>query len=290
MAYEDFKDLARRTASDKAFRDKAFNIAKNKKYDGYQRGLASMVYKFFDKKPKGGSFNNEIKQKEQLAEELHKPIIKKSQKRRVCSSFKDNIWGDDLASMQLLSTINKETRFLLCAIDICSKYAWVVPLKDKECITIINAFQKILDNSTKKPNKIWVDKGSAFCSTSFKKWLKDNDIEMYSTQNEGKSVVAERFIRTLKNKIYKHMTAVPKNVYIDKLDDIINEYNNTYHRTIKMKPIEVKDNTYIDSIKEVNDKDLKFKVADHVRILKYKKFLEHFMKKNLKKQISKDLG
>ena len=93
---------------------------------------------------------------------------------------------------------------------------------------------------------------------------------MYSTHNEGKSVVAERFIRTLKNKIYKHMTAVSKNVYIDKLDDIVNEYNNTYHRTIKMKPIEVKDNTYIDSIKEVNDKDPKFKVGDHVRISKYK--------------------
>ena len=93
---------------------------------------------------------------------------------------------------------------------------------------------------------------------------------MYSTHNEGKSVVAERFIRTLKNKIYKHMTAVSKNVYIDKLDDIVNEYNNTYHRTIKMKPIEVKDNTYIDSIKEVNDKDPKFKVGDHVRISQYK--------------------
>ena len=93
---------------------------------------------------------------------------------------------------------------------------------------------------------------------------------MYSTHNEGKSVVAERFIRTLKNKIYKHMTAVSKNVYIDKLDDIVNEYNNTYHRTIKMKPIEVKDNTYIDSIKEVNDKDPKFKIVDHVRISRYK--------------------
>ena len=93
---------------------------------------------------------------------------------------------------------------------------------------------------------------------------------MHSTHNEGKSVVAERFIRTLKNKIYKHMTAVSKNVYIDKLDDIVNEYNNTYHRTIKMKPIEVKDNTFIDSIKEVNDKDPKFKVRDHVRISKYK--------------------
>ena len=117
---------------------------------------------------------------------------------------------------------------------------------------------------------MWVDKGSEFYSSSFKKWLKDNDIEMYSTHNEGKSVVAERFIRTLKNKIYKHMTAVSKNVYIDKLDDIVNEYNNTYHRTIKMKPIEVKNNTYIDSIKEVNDKDPKFKVGDHVRISKYK--------------------
>ena len=93
---------------------------------------------------------------------------------------------------------------------------------------------------------------------------------MYSTHNEVKSVVAERFIRTLKNKIHKHMTAVSKNVYIDKLDDIVNENNNTYHRTIKMKPIEVKDNTHNDSIKEVNDKDPKFKVVDHVRMSKYK--------------------
>ena len=93
---------------------------------------------------------------------------------------------------------------------------------------------------------------------------------MYSIHNEGKSVVAERFIRTLKNKIYKYMTSVSKNVYIDKLDDIVDEYNNTYHRTIKMKPADVKDNTYIDFKKEVNDKDPKFKVGDHVRISKYK--------------------
>ena len=93
---------------------------------------------------------------------------------------------------------------------------------------------------------------------------------MHSTHNEGKSVVAERFIRTLKNKIYEHMTAVTENVYIDKLDDIMGEYNNTYHRTIEMKPIEVKDNTYIDSINKVNDKNSKFKVGDHIRISKYK--------------------
>ena len=101
---------------------------------------------------------------------------------------------------------------------------------------------------------------------SFKKWLKDNDIGMYSIHNEGKSVVAERFVRALKTKIYKYTTSVSKNVYIDKLDDIVSEYNNTYHRTIKMKPVDVKDNKYIDSKKEVNDKDPKFKVWDHVRI------------------------
>ena len=93
---------------------------------------------------------------------------------------------------------------------------------------------------------------------------------MYSINNEGKSVIAERFIRTLKNKIYEYITSVSKNVYIDKLDDIVDEYNNTYHRTIKMKPIDVKDNTYIDFEKEVNYKDPKFKVGDHVRISKYK--------------------
>ena len=102
------------------------------------------------------------------------------------------------------------------------------------------------------------------------KRLKDNDIEMYSIHNEGKSVVAERFIRTLKNKTYKYMTAISKNVYIYQLDDIVYEYNNIYHRAIKMKPADVKDNTYIDFDKEVNNKDPKLKFGDHVRISKYK--------------------
>ena len=103
-----------------------------------------------------------------------------------------------------------------------------------------------MKESDRKPNKIWVDKGSEFYNNSFKKWLKDNDIEMYSIHNEGKSVVAERFIRTLKTKIYKYMTLISKNVYIDKLNDIVNEYNNTYHRTIKMKTADIKGDTYID--------------------------------------------
>ena len=184
MAYGDFRDLTKRTAADKVLGNKAFNIAKDPKYDGYQRGLASMVYKFFNKKSSGSGIKS-MQQNEQLAEELHKPIIRKSKKN------------------------------------------------------------------------------------SFKKWLQDNDIAIYSTHNEGKSVVAERFIRTRKNKIYKYMTSISKNGYIDKLHDIVNEYNNTYHRTIKIKSIDVKDNTYINIGKEVND-DPKFKVGDHVRISKYK--------------------
>ena len=109
-----------------------------------------------------------------------------------------------------------------------------------------------------------------FTIVLFKKWLKDNDIEMYSTNKEEKSDVTERFIRTLKNKIYKYMTSISKNVYIDKLDNIVNEYNNTYHRAIKMKPVDVKDNAYIAFSKEVNDKDSKLNVSDHVRNSKYK--------------------
>ena len=150
------------------------------------------------------------------------------------------------------------------------KYALIVPLKDKKGMSIVNAFQKILNDSKRKLNKIWVDKGSEFYIRSMKSWLQDNDIAMYSTNNEGKSVVAERFIRTLKNKNYKYMTSISKNVYVDKLDDIVDEYNNTYHRTIKMKPIDVNDNTYINIDKERNDNDPKFKVGDHVKISKFK--------------------
>ena len=178
--------------------------------------------------------------------------------------MKDNIWGADLADMQLIGKFNKGFRFLLCVIDIFSKYAWVVPLKAKKGVSIVDAFQKILDDSNRKPNKIWVDKGSEFYNSSFKKWLKDNS-EMYSIHNEGKSVAGERFIRTLKTKIYKYLTSVSKDVYINKLDDMLNEYNNKYHRTITMKALDVKDNTYIDSMELLssNDKDPKFKVGDH---------------------------
>ena len=168
-AYADNKDLINRTKADKFLKDKAYNIASNPEYDGYQRGLglASMVYKFFDKKSMGSGFVKDSSLI--LADELHKPVIKKFNKRKVCSQFKDNIWGVDLADMQSLSKKNKAIKYLLCAIDLFSKYAFVVPLKDKKGISIVNPFNKIIKQFNRKPNKIWVDQGGEFCNRLFKK-------------------------------------------------------------------------------------------------------------------------
>ena len=154
-AYADNKDLINRTKADKFLKDKAYNIASNPEYDGYQRGLASMVYNFFDKKSMGSGFVKDSSLI--LADELHKPVIKKFNKRKVYSQFKDNIWEVDLADMQSLSKKNKAIKYLLCAIDLFSKYAFVVPLKDKKGISIVNAFNKIIKQSNRKPNKMWVD-------------------------------------------------------------------------------------------------------------------------------------
>ena len=270
-AYADHKDLIKRTEADKVLRDKAYEIASNPEYDGYQRGLASVVYKFFDKKSTaeptarsslertGSGFKklkNTARNSSVLTDERHKPIIRKFNKRKVYSQFKDNIWGVDLADMQSLSRIKKGIKYLLCAIDLYSKYTFVIPLKDKKGISIVKAFNKIIKQSNRKPNKIWVDLGGEFYKNVFEKWLSDNDIDIYSTYNEGKSVVAERFIRTLKNKFYKHMTAIGKNVYYNVLDDVVDKYNNTKHSTIKMKPIDVGDNNKRVYIDEHNEKDV----------------------------------
>ena len=206
----------------------------------------------------------------QLENELHKPIIRKFKKRKVYLSFRTNIWGVDLADMQSLSKYHKENKYLLCANDLFSKYAWVVPIKDEKGTSIINAFQKITSKG-RKPNRKWVDQGSEICNNSFKDFLEINNIEVYSTYNEGKSAVPERFIRTLKNKIFKQMAAISKNVYFDVLDDIVNKYNNAVHRTIKMKPIDVTSDSYAEYNEDFNKKNPKFKVGEHVRISKYKK-------------------
>ena len=174
MAYGDLKNLITRTASDKILSDKAFNIAKNVKYDRYH--IASMIYKFFDKKTSSGAatlarseilatratratrnksaIKNENMSSKEVAEELNKLIIKKFKKRKVHSPFIDYVRGADLADMQLISKANEGLRFVLCVIDIFSKYTWVIPLKDKKAISITNVFQNILKESNRKPKNI----------------------------------------------------------------------------------------------------------------------------------------
>ena len=162
--------------------------------------LLQWFISFLIKKFSGSVIKNENISSKELPEELHKPIIGKLRKRKVYSPFIDNIWGADLADMQLISKFHKGIRFLLCVNGILSKYARVTPLKDKKGITITNTFQKILDESNLKPSKIWVDKGGKFYNKSTKSWLEKNATEMFSIHNEQKSNVAEKIIRTLKNK------------------------------------------------------------------------------------------
>ena len=197
-----------------------------------------MKYKFFNKKTASGSVKNENISERQFAEELHK--------------------------------FNKRICFLLCVIDIFRENACVVPVKDKKHIAIANAFQKVLDESNRKPSKTWISKGGKFCRRLMKSCLEKNTIEMYLIHNEGKSVVAENFIRTLKNKTYTRLTSILKNVYIDKLDGIVSKYDITYHRTIKMKPVDVKPSIYIDFNRENDIEGPKFKICGNARISKYK--------------------
>ena len=193
MAYGKSNDLAKKTQSDKVLRDKAFKIVSDPKYEGYQRGFASMFYNFFDRKSSGSGID--VEPNYWLVNELCRQIIRKSKIRKFYSSFRDGIWGVDLADMQSLSKYNKGIKYLICAVDLFSKYA------------IANAFENIISKG-RKPNKIWFDQGAEFYNNLFKRFSKINNTEIYSTYNEGKYVVAKRFLRSLINKILKHMTAV----------------------------------------------------------------------------------
>ena len=193
MAYGKSNDLAKKTQSDKVLRDKAFKIVSDPKYEGYQRGLASMFYNFFDRKSSGSGID--VEPNYWVVNELCRQIIRKSKIRKFYSSVRDGIWGVDLADMQSLSKYNKGIKYLICAVDLFSKYA------------IVNAFENIISKG-RKPNKIWFDQWDEFYNNLFKRFSKINNIEIYSTYNEGKYVVAKRFLRSFINKILKQMTAV----------------------------------------------------------------------------------
>ena len=210
-----------------------------------------------------------------LAEELHKPIKRKFNKRRVFVNGIDKIWAADLADMKVLSEDNDGVNFLLLVIDIFSKYGWIVPLKNKKGETVANALKNIFEE--RKPEKLWTDKGTEFYNKDVKKL-----IEIYSTENEGKSSIVERWIRTMKEKMWKYFTDNNTYNYMNVLPDLVKDYDNTVHSSIKMTPIEASKkkneltvwrNLYPDRYK-IYDLTPKFSVGDKVRITKKKKVFE----------------
>ena len=203
-----------------------------------------------------------------LAQKLHKPVIKKYKKRKVNWRFKDNIWAADLAEKGSLSSQNKSFNYLLSVIDIFTKYTWVKTLKDKTGKTVLNAFIEIVNDSNHKPSKLWVDQGRELYNQLMQEWL-DNNILMHSAYNEGKSVIAERFIKTLKAKIYKKMTVDDSRSYLKYLNKIVDHNNNSYYHSIKKTPINADYSALTEKI-ERNLQAPKFKVNDRVRITKYK--------------------
>ena len=160
---------------------------------------------------------------------------------------------------------------LLCIIDVFTKYACVKPLKDKKSKTVLNTFVKIVNESNCKPNKIWVDQGRELYNKLMHEWLDNNDILIYSTHNEGKLIMAERFIKTLKAEIYKQLAAIDSKSYLPCLNKLVHQYKNTYHHSINKKPCNADFSAVIEKI-ETNSKAPKFKVNDRVRITKYKIF------------------
>ena len=191
----------------------------------------------------------------------------------------DEIWAADLVDMQSFSKYNHGTKYLLTVIDIFSKYGWIVPLKQKTGAATAAAFELIF-SSGRKPSKIWVDKGKEFYNKEVKKVLA-GVVEMYSTENEEKSSVIERWNRTMKDKMFKYFSANSTRKYIDVLDTLLEQYNNTKHSSIKMTPLEastkkneskVYRNLYPDLIQEISTP--KFSLGDKVRITKKKKIFE----------------
>ena len=215
---------------------------------------------------------------QQLADELHKPITRNFQKRSVISNGIDDIWAADLVEMQKFSKWNKGIRYLLMVIDVFSKYGWIRGLKDKKTETVSEAFDDIFERG-RQPKMLWTDKGSEFISKHFKDFLKKKGIRLYHTENEEKSSVVERWNRTMKNKMWKMFSVNNNTVFVDKIDKLVNDYNNTRHSSIKMAPVEaskkknektVWSNLYGESIFLKPEKP-KFEIGDRVRISKYKR-------------------
>jgi Integrase core domain len=212
---------------------------------------------------------------------LHKPVKRKFQRRRVIAYDIDDVWSSDLVEMQEWSKQNNGFRYMLNVVDVFSKYAWSVPMKDKTGITTVNAFKQIIEISKRKPKHIWVDKGKEFYNRHMDEWLNQNNIIRYSTFGEHKSAVVERFNRTLKEKMWKRFTAENTRNWIKMLDKLMATYNNTVHSTIKMTPVEASKRKNEDKVRCIHYQAIKmdvnkskFNVGNKVRISRTKALFE----------------
>ena len=224
-----------------------------------------------------------------LSEELHKSKRKNYPRRKIIVNHINEIFAADLVEMQKFAKLNKGYRYLLTCIDIFSKYSWVIPLKDKKGITIKNALQKIFKE--RKPKFLWTDKGKEFYNKQVQDLLNENNIKLYSTNNsEIKSSVVERFNRTFKNMMYKKFTENNNTIFYNILDELVNNYNNKYHSTIKMAPIEGSKKVNENKIKNIYNfektkKPGKFKIGDRVRISLEKNIFEKSYETNWTEEI-----
>ena len=224
-----------------------------------------------------------------LSEELHKPKRKNYLRRKIIVNHIDEIFAADLVEMQKFSKINKGYRYLLTCIDIFSKYAFAIPVKDKKGITIKNSLQKIFNK--RKPKFLWTDNGKEFYNNQVNDLLEKNNIKLYSTNNsEIKSSVIERLNRTFKNIMYKKFTENNNTIFYNIIEKLVNEYNNKYHRTIKMTPVEASKKINENKIKQIynfekTNKIAKFKIGDHVRISLNKNIFEKSYETNWTEEI-----
>ena len=224
-----------------------------------------------------------------LSEELHKSKRKNYPRRKIIVNHIDEIFAADLVEMQKFAKLNKGYRYLLTCIDIFSKYSWVIPLKDKKGITLKNALQKIFKE--RKPNFLWTDNGKEFYNKQVQNLLNENNIKLYSTNNsEIKSSVVERFNRTFKNMMYKKFTENNNTIFYNILDELVNNYNNKYHSTIKMSPIEGSKKINEKKIKNIYNfektkKPGKFKIGDRVRLSLEKNIFEKSYETNWTEEI-----
>ena len=247
-----------------------------------------LVKNIISSKKKLGLGNNP---NEILSHELHKPKRVNFERRRVISNHIDHIWGIDLITMIKYSKQNNNYKYILTVIDFFSKHSWCYPLKNKNYNEIINSFKDIFKKSKRKPKMIQSDEGSEFTNKQVQKFFNDNNIKWYHTFNRDiKCSICERFNRTILNKIYKNFTLNNSTIWIKDLNKLVKEYNNSYHRTIKMKPVDASKKSNENIVRknynfEIITNKKKFKIGDKVRISLLKNTFEKGYTSNWSEQI-----